>query len=45
MLRPVSASLKVPLHAVNAHCEDVDEMRILAVPGEHGREHAWDDVS
>src|SRR5260370_11200340 len=37
--------LKVPLHAVHSHREDVHETHMFGVLGEHGREHARDDVS
>jgi len=37
--------LEVALHAVHSDCEDVDETQVLGVLGEHGLEHAWDNVA
>jgi hypothetical protein len=37
--------LEVPLHAVYPNREDVYKAKVLGVLGEHGREHARDDVA
>jgi hypothetical protein len=34
--------MTVPLHAVDADCEDVRKAQVFRVLGEHGREHHLD---
>ena len=41
----LSHGLKVPLHAIHANRDAIDQRKRLRVFSEHGREHARDNVS